>query len=107
MRGLRAPKSACQSCRGCECGLSRVDPAGQPCSDLLEQPAVAVRVAERGEGSVASVLGCGPFEAAGCTIGLKLSARCYGMEHLADLDLTRDKFGARSIDVGDNQIKVL
>ena len=49
--GLRTPKRARQiACRG-ECRLGEVDPPGQPGRDLLQQPAVAVRVAERGEGA--------------------------------------------------------
>src|SRR3954471_780864 len=39
--------------------LARSAP-GQPFGDLLEQPAVAVRVGERCEGRVAAVLGVGP-----------------------------------------------
>src|SRR5439155_10093997 len=36
--------------------------SGKPRSDLLEQPAVAVRIAERGECAIAGSVGCGPAE---------------------------------------------
>src|SRR5882724_12052230 len=47
--GLGTPKCARQIRRGCECRLSGVDPAGQPRRDLLQQPAVSVRITERSE----------------------------------------------------------
>jgi hypothetical protein len=53
--GLRTPKRARQIGRRCEGRRRRVDASGQPRRDLLEQPAVAVRVVERGEGSVAGM----------------------------------------------------
>src|SRR5215831_16335694 len=49
MGGLRTPKRTRQVRLGCECRPCRVDPAGQPRRDLLKQPAVAVRIPERGE----------------------------------------------------------
>ena len=105
--GRRAPHRARQVRGGCECRLSGVDPAGQPRRDLLQQPAVAVRVAERGEGAVAGVIGRGPADATARAVGLELSARRPGVEHLADLDTAGDELVARSLDVGDDQVEAL
>src|SRR5215813_5903500 len=53
----RSTKRARQVRCGCECRSGGVDPAGQPSRDLLQEPAVAVRIVERGEGAVAGVIG--------------------------------------------------
>jgi len=42
--GLRAPHRACQIACGCEGRRRGVDTAGQPRRDLLQEPAVAVRI---------------------------------------------------------------
>ena len=105
--GRRTPKRARQVRRGCECRLGGVDPAGQPGRDLLQQPAVAVRVAERGEGAVAGVIGRGAADATARAVGLELSARRPGVEHLADLDTAGGELVARSLDVGDDQVEAL
>jgi hypothetical protein len=47
--GLRAPKRTCQIAHRCEGRRRGVDTPGQPRRDLLQQPAVAVRITERGE----------------------------------------------------------
>src|SRR4029434_5376329 len=47
MCGLRTPQRTRQIRRGCECCLSRVDPAGQSRRDLLPQPAIGVLVVAR------------------------------------------------------------
>jgi hypothetical protein len=54
--GLRTPKRACQVACGVERSRGTVDAPGQPRGNLLEQPAVAVRIPERGERAVASPL---------------------------------------------------
>ncbi len=105
--GLRTPKRARQVRRGRECGLSGVDPAGQPRRDLLQQPVVAVRIAERGEGGVGGVIGRGAAEASARAVGLELRARRPGVEHLADLDAVRHEIVARGLDVGDDQVQAL
>jgi hypothetical protein len=46
---LRTPKRARQIVRRCEGRRRRVNATGKPRRDFLEQPAVAVRIAERGE----------------------------------------------------------
>jgi len=49
VRGFRKPKRARQIVRRCECRRRGVDAPRQPRRQLLEQPAVAVRITERGE----------------------------------------------------------
>src|SRR5215831_16387168 len=92
VRCRRSTKRARKVCRGCECRSGGVDPAGQPRCDLLQQPAVAVRIAERGEGAVAGVIGRGTIDATARTVGLELSARCSCVEDLADRDTSVDQF---------------
>jgi len=55
--GLRAPKRGRQIVRRRERRRRGVDATRQPRGDFLEQPAVAVRVAERSERPVAAMLG--------------------------------------------------
>ena len=55
MRSRRATHGAGEVCLGGEHGLSGIDATRQPCRDLLDQPAVAIGVAECGEGAVAVV----------------------------------------------------
>src|SRR4030095_7455969 len=100
-------KRARQVCGGCECRLGGVDPAGQPRRDLLKQPAVAVRGAGRGEGAVGGAIGRGPADATTRAIGLELSARCPGVEYLADLDTAGDEFLSRSLKIRDDQVEAL
>ena len=57
VRGLRTPQRARQIVRRREGRRRGVDATGQPRCDLLEQPAVAVRIAERGERAVAAMIG--------------------------------------------------
>src|SRR5207248_8550129 len=83
--GLRAPKRARQVRSGRECRFRGVDSARQPRRDLLYQPAITVRVAERREGAVAVAVGRRPADATGRAIGLELSTRRLCVEHLADL----------------------
>ena len=87
--------------------LRGVDAAGQPGRDLLQQPAVAVRVAERGERAVAGVFGRRSADATVRAVGLELGARRLGVEHLADLDTAGGELVARSLDVGDDQVEAL
>ena len=75
--GRRAPQRARQVARRGERRLGGVDAAGQPRRDLLQQPAVAVRVAERGERAVAGVIGRRPADAT-AAVGLELAARVSG-----------------------------
>src|SRR3954452_11894628 len=65
-------------------------PAGDPRRDLLEQPAVAVRVAERRVREVRA-----PFD--------RLEARGPALVHLADLDAAADEIVAGGVDVRDRE----
>src|ERR1700739_3010984 len=70
--------------------------ARKPRLDLLEQPPVAIRIAERGIGLVRAALrvwsrNTSPSE----------------VEHLADLDAAADEIRTRSVDVGDDQQQAL
>ena len=57
----RAPKRTCHvACR--RVGRVAGDTPGQPRRDLLEQPAVAIRILERGERAVAAMLGIRPAD---------------------------------------------
>ena len=53
------------------------------------------------------MIGRGPADATARAVGLELSARRPGVEHLADLDTAGDEFVARSLDVGDDQVQAL
>src|SRR3954447_26884733 len=64
-------------------------PAGEPGGDLLEQPAVAVRVVERGEHEVRA-----PFH---------VQARWPLLEHLADIDAAADEIFPGGVDVLDRE----
>src|SRR5262249_13028716 len=105
--GRRTSKRAHEVRGECERCLSRVDPAGKPSRDLLKQPAVAVRVAERRKGSVAGVIGRGPADATARAVGLELSTGRSGVANLADLDAADYEHVARSLDVGDDQVESL
>src|SRR5690349_25040335 len=75
-----------------------VSPAGQAGGDLLDDPAVAVRVTEGDERGVAAALGIRaghPGLGAGV---VEHPARV--VEHLADLDAAAGQFGAGRLDVG-------
>src|SRR5690348_7054046 len=69
-------------------GLVRIDAAGQARGDLLEQPAIAVGIAERGVGTVAAALGIRPLHASTSgDVGLVLAGMlAVGMKDLADID---------------------
>ena len=49
------------------------------------------------------MIGRGPADATIRAVGLELSARRPGVEHLADLDTAGDELVARNLDVGDDQ----
>src|SRR6266576_6345357 len=57
VRGRRTSERGRELARRGECRVVGVDASGQSRGDLLEQPAVAVRIFERGEGAVAAVVG--------------------------------------------------
>src|ERR1700692_4518427 len=105
-----SPKRARQIVRRCE-GCRRVlDATGKPRRDFLEQPAVPVRIAERGERAVAAMLGIrtvdpGPPKQVGLVwAGVHVVG---AVEHFADLNAATEQILARGLDVSDDQIKAL
>jgi hypothetical protein len=108
--GRGAPKRARQIVRrreGCRRG---VNATGQPRGDLLEQPAVAVRITERGERAVAATLGIRtadpePPKQVGL-VGAGVHAAGV-VENLADLDAASEQLVAGGGDVGDDQVQAL
>src|ERR1700730_1104352 len=80
--------------------------SGQARCDLLEQPGIAIRVAERSEGEVAAVTGVRPTDAT-VAFGTELSTRFQSMEHLTDLDTAGSEFFASSFNIGNDQVETL
>src|SRR5712664_3582335 len=80
--------------------------SGQARCDLLEQPGIAIRVAERSKGKVAAVTGVRPTDAA-VTFGAELSTRFQRMELLTDLDTAGNELFASSFDIGNDQVETL
>jgi len=69
---------------------------------LLKQPSVAVRVAERSERAVASMIGRRAADTTARAIGMELSTRSPGVKHLTDIDTAGNNLVARSFDAGNN-----
>src|SRR5580704_15163825 len=80
--------------------------SGQPRCDLLEQPGVAIRVAERSKGKVAAVTGVRPTDAT-VAFRTELSTRFQSMEHLTDLDAAGNELLASSFNLGNDQVETL
>src|SRR5215471_17127906 len=80
--------------------------SGQARCDLLEQPGVAIRVAERSKGKVAAVTGVRPADPA-VAFGTELGARFRNMEHLTNLDTAGNEIFAGSFDIGNDQVETL
>src|SRR5580704_14214099 len=74
--------------------------------DLLEQSGVAIRVAERSKGKVASVTGVRPTDAT-VAFGTELSTRFRSMEHLTNFDTAGNEILASSFDIGNDQVETL
>src|SRR4051794_33297083 len=73
--------------------------SGQACCDLLEQPRLAIRVAERSKGKGAPVVGVRPTHAT-FAFGTELSPRFRSMEHLAHVDIAGRELYTSSVKVG-------
>src|SRR5579864_5667952 len=80
--------------------------SGQARRDLLKEPAVAIRVAERSKGKVAAVTGVRPTGAT-VAVGAELGTRFQSMEHLTDLDTPGNELFASSFNMGNDQVKTL
>ena len=100
--GLRTPKRARQVACGRERSLAGVDAPGKPGRDLLQQPAIAVGVAERGEGAVG-----GDSRWLAIRSQLELDRPASAWNIVADLDAAGDELVARSLDVRDDQVQPL
>src|SRR5262249_7096577 len=74
--------------------------------DLLEQPGVAIRVAERSKGKVAAVTGVRPTDAT-VAFGTELTARFRSMEDLTDLDIAGNELFASRFNIGNDQVETL
>lgn len=80
--------------------------SGEARCDLLEQPCVAIRVAERSKGKVAAVTGVRPTDAT-VAFGTELSTRFQSMELLTDLDTAGNELFASSFNMGNDQVEAL
>ena len=90
--------------------MSPVNTPGQPRRDLLEQPAVAVRIAERSERTIAAMVGIRATDSnPSKQVGLvRASVRTAGaVEDLADLDAPTEQLFAGGLDVRDDQVQAL
>src|SRR5687768_195074 len=101
VRSLGAPQGLRQVIRR---GIGRVarHAPREPCGDLLQQPAVAVRVAERRVRAVAEVV-----RRDAADLAAEGTGRGGVMEYLAHLDAAPHQLVARSLDVGDDQEQAL
>ena len=73
----------------------------------MEQPAVAVWIAERGKRAVAGVTGRRPADATIPAVRLELRARHGGVKHFADFRSMSGELVACGFDVGDDQVQAL
>src|SRR2546425_518845 len=78
---------------------ARSNPSGKPRLDLLEQPAVAVRIAEPGKGAVRTAFRVRARQA--CPLGSGV------MEQLTDVGAAGDELGACRLDVEHHEIQAL
>ena len=86
------------------CDVQAESSSGKPRRDLLEQPAVSVRITEPGERAVAAVLGIWAVDPQPPKqIGLVLASVHVAavVEYLADLDAARDNLIAHGVDAGE------
>ena len=80
---------------------------GSRVGDFLEQPAVAVRITERGERAIAAVVGRRAADAIVRAGRMEPRAECPLVEDLADLDAPGEEPVAGGLDVGDDQVQPL
>ena len=107
---LRRAERARQIIRRREGRRRGVNATGQPRRDLLEQPAVAVRIIERGERAVAAKLRIRTADPEPPKqVGLVLTGvnPAGVVENLADLDAAGEQLVAGGSDVGDDQVQSL
>src|SRR5581483_11250604 len=75
--------------------------------DLLQQPAVAIRIPERGECAIAPLIRRPPAGSVARSATPKLRAWGRGGEHVTHLRPVCDERAARAVDVRNNQIQRL
>src|SRR5262249_12644101 len=80
--------------------------SGQARCDLLEQPGVAIRVAERSKGKVAAVTGVRPTDAT-VAFGTELSTWFRSMEYLTDFDTAGNELFASRFKIRNDQVETL
>src|SRR5437879_12821825 len=80
--------------------------SGQSRCDLLEQPGVAIRIAERSKGKVAAVTGVQPTDAT-AAFGTELSTRFRSMDHLTDRDTPGNELLSSSFHLGTDRVATL
>src|SRR5882672_7128784 len=85
--------------------IAKPSPRQSGC-DFLEQPGVAVRVAERSKRKVAAVPGVRPIDPT-VPFGTELSTRFRSMEHFTDLDTAGNERCASSFNIGNDQVETL
>ena len=95
MRDRCTPECCRKLDRRGERGDICIHSSGQPCSDFLKEPVVAVRIAKRSERAIAAPLRVRAID----------TALLATMEHFANVDAVRAKLGARGLDVGDDKKK--
>lgn len=110
MRCARTPQRRRELCRRTECRAGRFDPSRQAFGDLLQQPAVAVRVSERRERPVAPTFWVSTL----CTLAAEKVVLVFPdidtgrvMEYFGDLHPIREQLLACRRDIGDDEVETL
>src|SRR5215471_20012970 len=88
-------------------GIQAESSPGQPRFDLLEQPAVAIGIAERGERSITGMIGRRAVHATTPAVALELGSRSARMKDVADLRTAPRQLVTGCLDVGDDQVQAL
>ena len=100
-------KAARQVARRAEGGQVGFDSAGQTVGDLLQEPAVAVRILKCGKRVVARMVRITAAHSATRVVRLELRSGRTRMEHIADLGPPIDELGACGVDIGDDQVEAV
>src|SRR5262245_29641161 len=97
VRRRRTPECGGELGRRGECCVVRVHASRQSRGDFLQQPAVAVRIGERGERGIAATLRIPAVDEAFRTT----------VKQCAHVSATIDELGTRRLDVGNDEIEIL
>ena len=104
---LGAAQCRSQVTGGVERGGGRIEAAREAIGHLLEQPAVAVGVFERGKGVVALVIRIRPVDPITRPLRVELRSGRSGMEHPTNRGSPADKFVAPGFDVRHDQVQAM